>query len=180
MMETEKFTIVRMEFTVPMARALECRDIPMCELGCRTCEHYGKAWICPPFEKYDFAGLHPETFDTLRLFIFRFEPQTIMTIEEARNEYNAAIKELMKDVRREASAIDAVVYGNGYDCDLCQGSCRRHEGTVCQHPAQASPSLEAVGFNVVKLLKSCCDIDLLWSDTGDAPRATHYVVAYAY
>lgn len=179
-MDTEKFNVVKQVFTVPMSQAMECLDPAMCELGCSTCEHYGDAWICPPFEKYDFAGLHPETFRTLRLFIFRFEPRTAMSIDEAREEYNTALKVLMKEVRDEASAVSAVVYGNGYDCDLCPGECRRRKGGGCLHPSEASPSLEAAGFNVVRLLKECCDIDLVWSENGYAPQATHYVVAYAY
>lgn len=151
-----------------------------CEAACRACPRYGKAWSCPPFGRYDFRGLHPEQFDTLRLVVTRIEPSEPISMDKGNDIFRAEKRLLMPYLYERARQKDGTVYGFAGNCDLCPGDCPRITGGPCRHPEMAGPSLEAAGFDISRLLEEYFGLDLVWSDDSFAPRIMTYMAAVAY
>ena len=174
------FDIDHARVDVPMVEALKCIDKEMCASACRSCPRYSTSWSCPPFDRYDFAGLHPDRFNTLSLIVTRFVSHEKMPLETARRLFNEEMRKFMPWIRSEAKAKGGVVYGFAGSCDLCTSPCTRNENKPCLHPDIAGPSLEAAGFDVGKLLERYCKMELSWSYDGFAPQTMTYVSAIAY
>lgn len=185
MAETREFEgisykISHREISIPMDRALNCLDRPMCESACKSCPRYGTSWSCPPFDKYNFAGLYPERYDNLILILTKITTQRRISLETARSIFNNEMRLFMPSVRRKAKELGGVVYGFACSCDLCSQTCARIEKQPCRFPLLAGPSLEAAGFNVGMLLTKFGNEELSWSDDGFAPASLTYVSAIAY
>ncbi len=175
------YSLERLVKDIPMSDAIKVamsRDA--CDKACRACPRYGRSWACPPFELYDFPGLHPERFDTLRLVVTRINTEKPVSMDEGYGIFLTEKQLLMPQLYQTAREKEGIVYGFAGTCDLCSDDCTRSLGQPCRHPDLAGPALEAAGFDVSCLLREFFGLDLVWSDNGNAPDVMTYVAGIAY
>lgn len=157
-----EYTII--EKTVETRRLIESfRDVDRFMGFCRDCPGYGQRWGCPPL----CAGDYPEPAD------FRYADIVLFKIECDR--HNGGIESIMQNIRpelenklleRERDGAFAVLLTGmcGHCGDM---KCTRPAGKACRHPELVRPSLEALGFDVVKIARDIFDIDIQWSRHGE-------------
>lgn len=176
-----EYTLTESVYEVAMSEALQCMDVEGCRAACRQCPRYATSWACPPFDLYRFRALQPEHFATLRIIVYTMEfTKSATTLDEARRWFNDEMRRFMPGVRQEAERLNGTVYGFACSCELCDAPCTRPEGKPCRHPHAAGPSLEAVGFDVARLLERFCHRTLDWSPDGThVPQRLTYVAAIA-
>lgn len=127
---------------------------PRVRLKCRLnlCGQFGRNLMCPP-QVWDVpetaAALERYTFALLVQISRKAEPADYRAVFEREK---AAINSIIVDLEKEAFRLGFSL-ALGFSCGHCQlcPVCAGEEGmAACRHPAQARPSLEAVGIDVEK------------------------------
>lgn len=165
---------------IAMSEAMTCMDLAMCNAACSSCPNHGTSWACPPFDRYDFPGLHPEQFEHLLIMVISFTAHQPIPTDEAYRLFRDEALKHVSSLRQKARSLRGVTYGLACSCDLCNEPCTRLKGEECRHPDKSGPSLEAAGFDVGLLLKKFFSLELAWGNEGHAPAVTRYVAAVAY
>ena len=175
MINDPRYKIETLQFDVDMAEAVAtCMDYEMCAAACRECPNYGRLWTCPPFVD-DRPALHPERFGRLRLYVTRI---TFVRRSDP-NVFYAVKNEIISTLKADNAGLGGVIYGFAGRCDLC-AECARLSSLPCRHPESATPSLEGVGFDVGKVLKRFCNLELEWTTATAPSRTLTYVAAIAH
>ena len=147
---------------------------------CMECPQYNNSWTCPPFEKDLVAELRK--YDNLIIRIVKVIPQNknlpfnlsrkLLLPERIRND---------KELRQLERKYNGTAFSYVGSCLYCrEGTCTRPSGLSCRHPDKAKPSLEGLGFNVVKTIKDLFEIDILWGKEGKIPDYLILVSALFY
>lgn len=127
---------------------------PRVSLKCRLnlCGQYGRNLMCPP-QVWDVsqtaAALERYTFALLLQITCKAEPAEYRTVfDREKAAMNAIVVGLEQEAFRRGFSL-TLGLGCGH-CQLCP-VCAGDDGLfVCRHPAQARPSMEAVGIDVQK------------------------------
>ncbi len=128
---------------------------------CENCKNYGAMWSCPPFEK----PIEIDKFKNVTLVLRRVENSGdfFQTFLETRKIFDQELLEL----EREKLGTLAFFGGSCANCELEE--CARKIGKPCPYPNMRS-SLEAMGFDVVKIAKDVFDVKIDWSSDGKNPK----------
>ncbi|HHW18633.1 MAG TPA: DUF2284 domain-containing protein [Firmicutes bacterium] len=130
---------------------------PRARLKCRVplCSSFGKNLMCPPF-----LLSYRESEEAIRRYnwglLVKLEVQAI--IERDRDLIHAGALDLHKIINQ----LEKVAFERGYrfaagliggTCRLCDRCVAETGGTICRHPFEARPSMEAMGIDVVATLE---------------------------
>ncbi len=128
---------------------------------CESCKNYGAMWSCPPFEKPIEIG----KFKNVTLVLRRTENSGdfFQTFLETRKIFDQELLALEKEI------LGSVAFFGG-SCANCElEECARKHGNPCPFPNMRS-SLEAMGFDVVKIARNVFDVKIEWSDNAENPK----------
>lgn len=136
---------------------------------CKSCGNYGAKWSCPPFET------PPEyrKFAAVRLMLRRVAATG--SIEDAYDSERAGFD-------AEILAAESSLGGMGMyagSCIIC-GKCVRVCGVACLHPDKMRTSLEAVGFDVSKIVREIFGVGIEWGSDPRKPRFATLLGAVFY
>lgn len=133
-----------------MSAAVRYLDIAGCEAACRACPHYGLRWGCPPYP--DGEGL--------RIFTsYRYLTLISVTSDGGADEIRRVIEPRIVQAEIAAAGRMAALPG---ECPYCLTDCSRIDGRPCRNPHKLRPSLEALGFDVVRLVHDVQGITYEW------------------
>lgn len=141
-------------------------DIENVSALCRQCDNYGKIWSCPPFER-----------DTNRMLL-QFKRGYIIGTKImlcSEQNINETIKEVRMIIDSKLLDMEAIYHGSrsffAGSCILCSPEqCRRNRNAPCIYPNRQRPSLESMGFNVVKASSELLGIEILWGEKDLSQR----------
>ena len=108
------------------------------------CGNYKKNYMCPPFQKY----LDLNKFKTGYLFQTTSKKNNW---KSSKINFHLKMLEIEKDLQIKFPQIFYELFIAG-SCELCN-PCYAVLNKPCAYPEKAKPSLEAVGINVIELLK---------------------------
>lgn len=149
-------------------------DLELCSAACRSCPSLAKTWICPPFE-CDWRGILL-SFKYLRLYATRivFDNVTPVSDPAATVRINNVMQQMHRHLHSEAKSMNGVAFMHLGECKLCgTEQCTRPSGLPCRHPADATPSLEAIGYNLSHAAKEILQIRLIWGKPDYYPPVMH-------
>ena len=151
-------TIAKEHFKNATEVPLESVDISdevrrMCEQN--KCGLYGKNWTCPPAVKtLDEFRKEMEQYDSF-IVVYRVYPLessfNFKAMKDAAADFNERILQMKKGLYRDRPGSKILVLGVG-GCGLCQ-KCSYIENKPCRRPEDAVVSLEALGIDVMKLMR---------------------------
>lgn len=136
---------------------------------CKSCGNFGAKWSCPPFET------PPELikFSEVRLMLRRVAAAG--TIADA---YDAERVGFDAEILVAESALGGMGMFAG-SCIIC-GKCVRTRGRACLHPDKMRTSLEAVGFDVSKIVREIFGVGIEWGSDPRKPRFATLLGAVFY
>lgn len=142
------------------------RDVDKFILFCKRCDRYGALWSCPPFG-FDILGY---LSDYKKAYIIGTK-----VINESRADFSQIMEEVRKVLDEELLAMEKKYPGSraffAGSCLLCPaGECQRRKGNPCISPDKVRPSLESLGFDIVKTSSQLLGIELLWGENGILPE----------
>lgn len=162
--------------SLPMSEYISSyRDEEFCAEACKRCPNYGKTWSCPPFDNdmmvYD---------GTIELIMVRLEMESPLPYERT--------VEFMADLKREItpalleyeSRIEGRAFSLAGKCVVCHAPCARTLALPCRHPDKVRPSLEAVGFDLVKTADKLFGNPLEWSRPGEGINHISLILGVVY
>lgn len=149
--------------------------------ACRSCPAYGTLWSCPPL-----AAGYPE-------FLNRFSVVTLigMTVkgEDSDGSISYGDLDLISLPKRLEMADRLLRWEKEYGgrsfstigkCVFCGNEpCSRLAQLPCRHPERVRPSLEAVGFDLVRSADEILGIPLAWSG-GEKKNDLQLTYIYGY
>lgn len=139
---------------------------------CKACSNYDQIHNCPPF---DF-----ETRDFLKNYKFftAFALKLIFSKKEIENnnswqksiDFTALTLMPCKKILHEEMLKVEKLYENSLfltmgSCNECE-ICEKKNNNPCKHPEKMRYSIEALGFDVTKILKDYFDIEIKWAVEG--------------
>lgn len=136
---------------------------------CKSCENYGAKWSCPPFET------PPEysKFSEVRLMLRRVAATG--TIADAYDAERAGFDAEILAAESELGGM-GMFAGSRIIC----GKCVRVRGRACLHPDKMRTSLEAVGFDVSKIVREIFGVGIEWGGDSRRPRFATLLGAVFY
>lgn len=138
---------------------------PIVGEACEACDGYGRNYGCPPHS----PALEEYTQESEKALVIAYrlplEPFE-ETIPEERYQscFDAGRELLFKELARWQE--EGCKVGGSGPCNVCAKCSKLSEELTCRLPAKRLYSLEAMGVNVVELLKDAFKIELEW--LGDA------------
>lgn len=137
--------------------------------GCRYCNCYNLQWSCPPLD------------DSMVDAVFIYEYVTIyaLVISIPSGTPQSASEKILAPLRQQLEAMlleeeqskQGRSAGTIGKCSHCgERKCARVSNDPCRHPELVRPSLEALGFNVVGIMKEELGITLQWGSGGLLPE----------
>lgn len=131
------------------------------KLQCFHCEKYNVKWTCPPkIDKFDFPKLFEEYSNAMIVYCKIPYSNDI--------EYTKVRNDSTNLLHRTLLGMEKLLYENneslsisfiGGSCKLCENGCSSEK---CRLPHMARIPLEATGVNVIKLIKSTLDMDIVF------------------
>lgn len=151
------------------------RDEPRFAGACRACGNYGRRWGCPPFSDNSQPPL--DSYSNTELFLLKIDlqwdgvdgSQSEMAALMGRlaNRLRHDYEPMILDMERETGGRAALFTGM---CPHCPDrECARAEGRACRHPRLVRPSLEALGFDLVRTAREVFGVDIRWAAQGEKP-----------
>ncbi len=165
MSRTEKFGV-----TVAMSEYVEkYRNVEHFLGFCRECKNYGTLWACPPFDKQiPIEGYRYANIVAVKILVDPAMCERTMTPEELHEAtiailrpVRAEIDSWMLSLEESTPSSRALFPGSCIGCE--KGECSRLVGEPCVKPSKMRPSLEAMGFDVMRTTSELLDIELKWS-----------------
>ena len=154
------------------AKAVSLNDIVIEErvrLQCFHCEKYNVKWTCPPkIEKFDFKKLFAEYSNAMIVYC-EIPYSNDVEYAKVRNDSTNLLHRTLLDMEKflyennESLGISFI----GGSCKLCKNGCSTEK---CRLPHMARIPLEATGVNVIKLIKSTLNMDVVFPLTGKMYR----------
>lgn len=149
--------------------------------ACRSCPSYGTVWSCPPL-----PGTYPGILD-------RFSEVILigMTVkgEDSDGSISYGDLDLLSLPKRLETAKRLLRWEKEYGgrsfstigkCVFCGNKpCSRLSDLPCRHPELVRPSLEAVGFDLVRSADEILGIPLAWSG-GEKKNNLQLTYIYGY
>lgn len=144
--------------------------------ACLACERYGMNWSCPPFEDGATAGLR-NTYGSIEVVCC----QALLSDRPGRSSDRAGAERLKRETfhRARSSMVRSLLTAERDrpgtralfpgSCELCDGDCTRAQGLACVQPSLMRPSLEALGYDLVKLVKDLFELEFHWAAEGEIP-----------
>lgn len=173
--------------TIPMKDFMDgFRDFGRVRGYCRSCRRYGKCWACPPYG-FDEKELL-EQYSEIKLIATKITPSEGVCLTPEMSE--KLIRE--ERIRLDRQLIAAEKQHNGQQgqnaraffagtCLLCPlEECTRSKDAPCRHPEAVRPSLEAMGFDVVRTCSELLGIPMQWGKDGKSPEYLVLVSALAF
>lgn len=112
------------------------------------CEHYGKAWYCPPvIDELDVCIARCRSFDSAFIFSTVSEVEDSIDFSthlQARREHEEISREIFKELRRESG--DMLLLSTG--CTLCD-ECT-YPDAPCRHPGEMTCTVESHGIIILQ------------------------------
>lgn len=174
--ERGRFTFIERNAALSFADFDEkYRDDAVCA-ACLACERYGKNWSCPPFDDGETTRLR-EAYDSIEIVCYqtllnglpkRFSDHT--EAERSKHEiFHMARSSMIRSLltaERDRPGTRALFPGS---CELCDGDCTRAQGLACVRPSIMRSSLEAFGYDLVRLVKDLFGLEFYWTEVGEIP-----------
>ncbi len=154
-----------------------CLDVTRCKDACMACPNYAKLWTCPPFE-----GRVIDSYETIDVIVCRIPTLKDESMDVCLNRVYTLVKDTVHKVllskEREKKGLALSFAGS---CSFCkEKACARLDMKPCRHPDLARKSLEGIGFDVGKILKTFFGIELQWSENGATPDFLTFVAGVMY
>ncbi len=142
---------------------------------CKKCRNFNRLHSCPPFDEDIGSYLDDYPYITLiavQLFYTEDEIEKYSG-EDACMEYTKETLTPVSNQLREILLKLENIYPNTLSlssggCNICP-DCNRIEGKPCRYPDKMRISPEALGFDMMGILKEYFNIDLQWSK-GSLPK----------
>lgn len=135
---------------------------------CKTCPNYGMRWSCPPhsFEPLTVLKKYEELFIIGTTLFYREEEKQRYRGRETVFQYtqkrlHSLRKRMYPEFLKLEEKKEVLVLDMG-SCILCE-TCSRGSGYPCKRHSEMRYSLEALGFDVVTLMKKYFQIELKWA-----------------
>ncbi len=130
-------------------------------LLCGNCPYFSKRWACPPFSGDSITPVSSKKFSNL--FAIKISPtdktqSAKNIIDEAREHFDPIFYELEKSTPNST-----LLLAGSCVCPLSE-NCPKQKGQPCVRPDKMRLSLEALGYDVVKIAKDIFDIEILWQN----------------
>lgn len=175
----ERYAIISVEkesHSVPMDEYItNYLDVSLCDKACRSCPNYGKTWGCPPYKEDRLIR-----DGTIELTMYVVTVGRGLSDDEVGPLMLELKKELTPALIKRESEVGGQGYGLAGGCGMCEQGCSREFGGACRHPDMVRPSLEAVGFNLVKTSEEIFGRKMEWSESGRAPWSLTLIVGVVY
>ena len=154
--------------SVPVREFLETAvDVEKFLALCRMCPNYGNIWTCPPLA-FDPMEIWSR-YETLELYARVLYPEP-----------DTSYGDFLDLFRREKTSLTAWVFALEQEnpgslslaastCTACS-PCRRQQGRPCQNPGALRYSIEALGGDVGKIMKTYLHTPLQWAEAGKLPQ----------
>ena len=135
---------------------------------CKECRNYGRRYGCPPFD-YDVLQL-VSRYDRVKIF------GTQLFIKDAQvgvSELNRFMQPVV--LQQNERLLELEKQHNGFacgfvgECPYCTEPCARLEGKPCRNSDKVRPSLEALGFDMVKTSKELLGVEIKWATAAHHP-----------
>ncbi len=131
------------------------------QLLCNNCSYFGNRWACPPFLENSTDVVSAKKFSNL--FAIKISPtdktQSPEAItKEAREHFDSLFYEIEKSTPESV-----LLLAGSCICPLSE-NCPKQKNAPCVRPEKMRMSLEALGYDVVKIAKEVFDIEILWQD----------------
>ena len=149
-----------------------------CLDSCKKCKCFGTQWSCPPLSVDTTALLKP--YKRARIYIAIIETTTRIPISDEASVTRPArimLENLLREEEGKTGGRASYTIGR---CLYCDEPCARISNQPCRHPNDIRPSLEAMGFNVIGILRDIAGIELQWSTDGNLPATLCLVGAIFY
>ena len=143
------------------ADMMRYRDPERIQGYCRSCDHYGMYWSCPPFEAQPFETL--PAWSHAVLLTQKTPVAAGSTPADLVQQFLAARQSLGERMMQwETDGALAVIAGHCFGCKACT----RAKGVACCVPARMRYSLEALGFDVTGLTEGLAGQLIDWPASG--------------
>lgn len=140
---------------------------------CKQCGRYGNCWACPPFE-FD-SDQYLSGYSTAMIIGAKVFPENSISII-SEGKYDASLAAILKarqEIDQRLLAMEKQYVGSraffAGTCHLCD-ECTRKFGKSCLYPEKVRPSLESLGFDLVRTSSEILGIEMKWGDKGQAPE----------
>ena len=167
---TQKVFTRILRATLPVAEfARKFRSERSVQELCGECPNYGQRWGCPPLSEAEQRCV--ADYEQIELWVVQIFPSSSDSpISEAYAMINAQREVLEPQMlAREAEVGGRAALFTGM-CLHCPGqACERVHGKPCRHSDLVRPSLEALGFDLGRVVKEVFDIEMLWGHDGRVP-----------
>lgn len=163
------YTVEANDVAVPVRTYLnECVDVERFLQYCRECGNYDRRWSCPPFH---FPPLQLwRQYDHLRLFsrvLFPAEDETLPDLLQGMLREKARLRsELLALEKRNLGSLALSAGG----CNLCGDDCTRPEGKPCRNLSEMRYSIDALGGDIGKTMKTYFHRPIVWIQNGEVPE----------
>ena len=134
---------------------------------CGNCPFFGKRWACPPLDSNacaDFAKKEYANLAAVKIAPVKSGSSAEEIIEDARKFFDEIFYLLEKSL---PGAI--LMLAGSCLCPAARG-CPRVRNEPCLRPDKMRLSLEAAGFDVVKMANDFLHTNILWEKNGGRPE----------
>lgn len=134
---------------------------------CGGCPFFGKRWACPPLDSNagaDFAKSRYANLAAVKIKPIQSEASAEEIIEDARKFFDEIFYLL------EKSLPNSILMLAGSCLCPAARSCPRGRNEPCLRPDKMRLSLEAAGFDVVKMANDFLHTNILWEKNGERPK----------
>ncbi len=133
------------------------------QLLCDNCPHFGNRWACPPFSRTSINIVSAKKFSNL--FAIKISPtdktqSADAIIKEVRQYFDPIFYEIEKSTPNST-----LLLAGSCICPLSE-NCPKRENKQCVRPEKMRTSLEALGYDVIKIAKEVFNINILWQEKG--------------
>ncbi len=151
------------------------RDVNRIEENCKACNNYGKSWLCPPIA----TELSNKLFDYGLISIIKItynflKPIRLTDLDDYLHDIRIALEDCVLRHEHLSNGWSYLFSGN---CPRCKGMCCRTLNKPCKHKNLCRPSLEALGFDVIKASNDIFDTKMEWGKNGMAPSLLNQIGA---
>lgn len=144
------------------------RDIDRFVQLCRQCANYGRRHGCPPFvdDTLDRVG----RYNRVRLLGVKITPaEQHIPLSAADELMLPVVLQMNSHLLNLERQLHGMACGFVGSCPHCDEPCSRIDGLPCRHPELVRPSLEAMGFDMVKTSSQLLGIEIQWGRDGMLP-----------
>lgn len=156
-------------------------DLDMTHQACLRCDQYGKSWNCPPFESDYIEQIrqYPQAV-IVSLTLEAEEKDGVSGISELNEKSLPFRMEIEKRLRNWEKRYGGMCFTTIGKCNYCgNNDCARKIGCACRHPELVRPSLESIGFNLVKTSEELLGIPMKWNfEKGRVQPNLNFIFGY--